>query len=153
MATPNPTTGVGVIAYVQATATPVALTAIGAGAGSTNHPVAQYAVTLSLANSATTTVTAVLKDVANTTESTGHANVAVFKAYCTQTVPAHPATTGTPDRVVTVDASTGLITARNIGHTIVEVQFPTFDNTEGTDSATGNPKDQVYAQIVVTVTA
>ncbi len=147
MATPNPTTGVGVIAYVQATASPVALTAIGAGAGSTKHPVAQYAVTLSLANSATTTLTAVLKDVANTTETTAHANSATFKAYCTQSAPSRPGTTGSPDIVATVGASSGVITAVAIGQTVVEVRFPTFDGTNSVLT------DAIYAQVVVTVTA
>jgi hypothetical protein len=159
MASSNPTTGIGVIAYVQATASPVALTSTGvngqgngAGTGSTNHPVAQYAVTLSLANSPTTTLTAVLKDVANTTESSSNGNVAKFKAYCTQSAPSRPASTGSPDIVATVGATSGVIVAQHVGQTIVEVQFATFDNTEGNDSNTGNPKDMVYCQIVVTVT-
>lgn len=169
MASSNPTTGVGVIAYVQATATPVALTnssangtngqGNGPGTGSTNHPVAQYALTLSLANAATTTLTAVLKDVANTTETTNNGNVAKFKAYCVQSASSRPASptyngsTGQPDIVVTVGATSGVITAINKGQVIVEVQFATFDNTEGNDTNTGNPKDMIYAQIVVTVTA
>lgn len=166
MASSNPTTGVGVIAYVQATATPVALTNCSGGAGSaqgtngqgigavpsTNHPVAQYACSLSLANNATTTVTAVLKDVANNTETSGNANVAKFKAYCLQSAPSRPATTGSPDIVVTVGATSGVITAVNKGQAVVEVQFAVFDNTLPNDTNTGNPVEMIYAQIVVTVT-
>jgi hypothetical protein len=43
------------------------------------------------------------------------------------------------------------ITALNPGQAIVECQFPTFDNTNGDYSQTGNPKDMIYVQVVVTV--
>jgi hypothetical protein len=43
------------------------------------------------------------------------------------------------------------ITALNPGQAIVECQFPTFDNTNGDDSNTDNPKDMIYVQVVVTV--
>jgi hypothetical protein len=45
----------------------------------------------------------------------------------------------------------GTIVARNVGQTVVECQFPTFANTEGTSSQTGDPFDMIYAQIIVTV--
>lgn len=172
MPSSNPTTGVGVIAYVQATATPVALTNTSGGSGSaqgtngqgigavpsTNHPVAQYAVTLSLANSPTTTVTAVLKDVANTTVTSSNGNVAVFKSYnnfsqTETTFSSLAPAISYSAKVASVNASTGLITALAKGQAIIEVQFATFDNTEGVFTQTGNPKDFVAVQIVVTVTA
>lgn len=153
MPSSNPTTGIGVIAYVQATATPVALTEANQTAPSTGHPNAQYAVTLSLANAATTTVSAVLKDVANTTETTNNGNAASFVSY--NAAPASNAANFSSlspavsynAKVATVNASSGLITANAIGQAIVEVSFPTFDSTN--NIVTG----KVYCQIIVTVTA
>jgi hypothetical protein len=43
------------------------------------------------------------------------------------------------------------ITALNPGQAIVECQFPTFDNTNGDYTQTGNPKDMIYVQVVCTV--
>ena len=49
-------------------------------------------------------------------------------------------------------SSGGVITARNLGQCIVEVAFPTFDNTLGTDAqAQDEPNMFIYCQIIVTV--
>lgn len=50
-------------------------------------------------------------------------------------------------------SSTGLVTSLAAGEAVVEVQFPTFDNTEGTSSGTSDPFDMIYCQIVVHVIA
>lgn len=50
-------------------------------------------------------------------------------------------------------SSSGLITARAKGQTIIEVAFPMFDNTLGVFGAQGEPLSLIYTQIVVTVTA
>lgn len=52
---------------------------------------------------------------------------------------------------ISVGSESFVITALNPGQAIIEVQFPTFDNTNGDDSDTGNPKDMIYVQVVVTV--
>lgn len=48
-------------------------------------------------------------------------------------------------------SSSGLITALAVGNAVIEVQFPTFDNTEGVSTGTGDPIDMIYVQIVVVV--
>ena len=59
--------------------------------------------------------------------------------------------TGYDPNVASV-SSGGLITARHVGQTIVEVSFPTFDNTLGTDSQAQQESNEfIYAQIVVNV--
>jgi hypothetical protein len=155
----NPTDGLGVAAVVLLTATPVVLTKVGSqvavNAGTTpgGH---QYAVTLSLANSATTTLTEVLTDVKGNTYT--RVGAAVYKSYN------DPAFTGyNPSNaisgngllanqvaysalVASVGASSGVITALHVGQAIVEAQFPTFDSTTGI--ATGF----IYSQVIVTVT-
>ncbi len=192
MANPNPqhtpTDGKGVAAYVQVTGpnitncasggTTVATEATpndtrglnGQGYGavaSTNHPVAQYALTLSLASktyggtvySNTCQLTTVLKDVTNTTYTP--VGSPVYKSY-NDPLASSPAwyrpsrgTAGpeTYNENVASVSSSGLITSIAVGQAIIEVQFPTFDNTLGDDSHTGNPYEMVYCQIVVTVVA
>jgi hypothetical protein len=143
----------------------------GAVAGA-NHPQAQYQLQLSLSNktiggviySNTSQLTAVIKDVANTTY-TPRIGSPVYKSY------GAPATGGffNPSnaisgngllanqvaynaRVASVSA-TGLVTARAVGQCIVEVQFPVFDNvmTPETDADTADPTQMIYVQIVVNV--
>jgi hypothetical protein len=55
-------------------------------------------------------------------------------------------------------SSTGLITARFAGQAIIEVAFPTFDNTLGngpqvTGGLTAEPINMIYANVVVNVIA
>lgn len=163
MASSNPTTGVGVAAYVQVTGTGITSTGVngqgnGAGTGSTNKPVAQYALTLSLAGTATCQLTTVIKDVANTTIS--QVGTPVYKSYNNPAAgspawyhpsPATIASNAYNANVASVSSS-GLITAIAKGQAIIEVQFPVFDNTLGTDTPTGNPKEMIFVQIIVTVT-
>ena len=53
---------------------------------------------------------------------------------------------------ISVGSESFVITALNPGQAIVEVQFPTFDNTNGdAGNEQENPSDMIYAQIVVTV--
>lgn len=63
---------------------------------------------------------------------------------------------GTPIVVATVSAN-GLITASALGGTVVEVSYPTFNNTSGPTGAiapnpmTGLPKNKIYAEVNVRV--
>jgi hypothetical protein len=183
----NPTDGLNVAAYVQVTGTNITNRASGGltvateatandttglnGQGygavaSTNHPVAQYALTLSLASKTiggtayhnTCQLTSVLKDVANTTYT--RLGSAVYKSY-------NDPDAGTPswfkpspfagysDGSVASVSSSGLITGLALGQAIIEVQFPTFDDvmTPETDANTGNPTMMIFVQIVVNVVA
>jgi hypothetical protein len=188
----NPTDGLGSACYVQVTGTNITNCASGGltvateatandtrglnGQGygavaSTNHPVAQYALTLSLSGAtyggtvyaSTCQLTTVLKDVANTTYS-GRVGSPVYKSY-NDPLAGNPAwyrpSRGTAgpetynDNVASV-SSTGLITAIAKGQAIIEVQFPTFDFTQASNDpepaqASGDPVMMIYCQIVVSV--
>lgn len=140
---------------------------IGAGtAASGTKPVAQYALTLSVAAAggyeSSLVCLATLKDVANSAYSPN--GEIVVKSY-------NNPSAGSPSwyrpsnfagysadvasvsdtASISVGSESFVITALNPGQAIIEVQFPTFDNTEGNSSGTGNPFDMIYAQIVVTV--
>jgi hypothetical protein len=198
MSNPNPqhvpTDGLNVAAYVQVTGTnisnhngggltvateasypgTVAAPALGQGFGavaSTNHPVAQYFLPLSLSSKTifgvalhnTCQLTTVLKDVANSTY-TGAVNTPVYKSYnnpsagtpswfrpsvfadATSTSPAYNTD------VASVSGS-GLITAIATGQAVIEVQFPTFDDvmTPEQDHDTSDPTMMIYAQVLVQV--
>ena len=185
----NPTDGLNVAAYVQVTGTNVTnpanggltvateavandtrgLNGEGYGAvASTNHPVAQYALTLSLTGATyggtaypnTCQLTSVLKDVANTTYT--RTGAAVYKSYGNPNAgtPAWyrpSAFAGYAGDVASVSAS-GLVTGLALGTCIVEVQFPTFDfassaaDPEPTQNS-GDPVQMIYCQIVVSVVA
>jgi hypothetical protein len=139
---------------------------IGAGtAASGTKPVAQYSLTLSVAAAggfaSSLAVTAALKDVANSAYSPV-GNI-VTKSYSNPSAgsPAwyNPSNfTGYTADVASVTESTVsagnevfTITALAPGQAIIECQFPTFDNTDGDDTNTGNPRDMIYVQVVVTV--
>lgn len=185
----NPTDGLGVAAYVQVTGTNVVNNSGGAGAAqgttgtplgqgigaapSTNHPSAQYELTLSLgaktvnfvAYASTCQLTTVLKDVANTTY-TGLQSP-TYKSYndpaagspawyrpstFADSSSTSPAYNGS---VASVNSS-GLVTALAVGESIVEVQYPTFDFTSNPldpepSQATGDPVMMIYCQIRVVV--
>jgi hypothetical protein len=196
MANPNPqhtpTDGKGVAAFVQVTGTNITncagggltvateatpndtrgLNGQGYGAvASTNHPVAQYALTLSLSGAtyggtvyaSTCQLTTVLKDVANTTYASWVGSP-VYKSY-NDPQAGSPAwyrpSRGTAgpetynDNVASVSSS-GLITAIAKGQAVVEVQFPTFDfassalDPEPTQNS-GDPVQMIYCQILVSV--
>jgi hypothetical protein len=185
----NPTDGLNVAAYVQVTGTNVTnpanggltvateatpndtrgLNGEGYGAvASTNHPVAQYALTLSLSGATyggtsypnTCQLTSVLKDVANTTYTS--VGVAVYKSYGNPNA-------GTPSWYrpspfagyagdVASVSSTGLVTGLARGQAVIEVQFPTFDFASSVldaepAQASGDPVLMIYAQILVNVVA
>lgn len=185
----TPTDGLNVAAFVQVTGTNVVNNSGGAGsaqgttgfplgqgigaAPSANHPVAQYALTLSLSAAtvngvsyaATCQLTTVLKDVANTTYTPSGSPV--YRSYGDPgnkagSAPAwyNPSNFSGYHADVASVSSSGLITARNIGQTVIEVAFPTFDNTLGNDpnasgdaGMAGEPKNFIYAQINVYVIA
>lgn len=115
----NPTDGLGTVDRINLSGTGV--TTIVAGA--------QYSVTLSLGGTNTVALTAILKDIAGTTFTSGNGNSVVWKSYATGIA----------------TAVAGTVTAVAKGQAVVEAQFPTFDTTDGTDF--------VYVQILVTVTA
>jgi len=171
MANPNPqhtpTDGLGVAAIVTLAGTGLAKVgsqvALSAGVTPGGH---QYALTLSLSaaggHAATCQLTTTIVDVLGNTYSP--VNSPTYKSYGD---PANEA--GSPpswyrpsnftDGTVSYDpnvasvSSSGLITSRHVGQCIVEVQFPTFDNVQSpeTDADTGDPKDMIYSQIIVTV--
>ena len=185
----TPTDGLGVAAYVQVTGTNVVNNSGGAGsaqgtqgfplgqgigaAPSSHHPNAQYELTLSLsaatvngvAYAATCQLTTVIKDVANTTYTP--VGSPVYRSYGDPAnkagaAPAwyHPSNISGYDPNVASVSSSGLVTARHAGQTIVEVAFPTFDNTLGNAGNTsgdagmaGEPIMMIYCQIVVNVIA
>lgn len=204
MPSSNPTTGLGVAAYVHVSGVNVTpaggLTggptndAIGGassgfpqgqGTGavpSAGHPVAQYALTLSLSGATVNGVTyspsaelvASVVDVANTAQTGSYEVDAVWEAYC---APA-PNTEGwyRPNNfgavgkspaynacVVILGAPYGtydadvVVTANAVGQCIVEAQWPTFDNdlgdNDGYTRPTETPIMMITAQIIVTVLA
>ena len=204
MPSSNPTTGLGVAAYVQVSGVNVTpaggLTGAptndaiggatsgypqGQGSGaspSANHPVAQYALTLSLSGKTVNGVlyaskaelAAVLKDVANNTITNGGYNQTdvVWEAYCApapNTEAWYRPNNGTagPNTynacVVTLGAGYGtydadvVVTANAVGQCIVEAQFPFADNTLGDNDGYNIPEQtpvqMIYAQIIVTVIA
>ena len=197
----NPTDGLGVAAYVHVSGTNVGPAGVipgtsngfpqgqGVGASSgtpTGAPVAQYALTLSLGAKtyagvsyhATCQLTPALVDVKNNSYSpVGSETYISYNNPSTDgdgDAPAwyNPNPFGSYNADVASVSSSGLITALNVGQAIIEVQFPTFDNTLSSPAAGGaypgdvpslgsnadggtpvqfNPNEMVYAQIIVTV--
>lgn len=186
----NPTDGLGVAAYVQVTGTNISnranggltvgteatandttgLNGQGYGAvASTNHPVAQYELQLSLsgktiggkAYASTCQLTTVLKDVANTTYS-GTSSEVIYRS-------ANNPSAGSPAWYrssnfagyaadIASVSSTGLITALAKGQAIIEVAYPTFDVDSDQvlaayQNVTNVEADYIYCQIVVNVVA
>lgn len=149
-----------------------------------NRPNAQYELVLSLAGKTyggtvyanTCQLTVVLKDVAGTTYTPVGSPVYFSSADPANKAGAAPAWyspsnfAGYDPNVASVSSS-GLITARALGQAIIEVQFPTFDNTLSSPQAGGtypantpgtsgtatpqqsNPNEMIYAQVVVNVVA
>jgi hypothetical protein len=171
---PTPTSGKGTAAYVQVSGTnvgncsqPVGGTGQGAGAiPSGVLPVAQYALTLSLASKTingvayhnTCQLTTVIKDAVNAT-FTG-TNSPVYKSYADPVgafynpspfVP--PAGSPAYNGIIASVSGSGLITGLAVGQCTIEVQFSTFDDvqTPATNTGTGNPWAMIYAQINVNV--
>lgn len=202
MPSSNPTTGLGVAAYVHVSGTNIqpaggltgapANDAIGGassgfpqgqGTGavpSAGHPVAQYSLTLSLSGKTVNGVkynseclaTASLVDVADNAVLTSEYYVDnfVWEAYCApgpgvegwyrpNNGTAGPATYNAC--VVTLGAAYGtydvedVIIANAVGQCIVEVMYPTFDNSLGDNDGYNvdeqTPIMKIYAQIVVSV--
>lgn len=142
---PTPTTGLGTATKIALSASAVALTTIVAAR--------EYAVTLSLGSSATTTLSATVEDVGGNAFTSGNSNVVKFKSYGNPSAgspswyrpsagAAGPNTYNAD--VASVGATSGVITALHVGQCIVEASFPTFDGTDG--------EDFIYAQVIVTVT-
>ena len=128
---------------------------------STGHPVAQYALTLSLTSqtiglvsySNTCQLTTVLKDAANTTYSPkGSPTYMSYNdpangapSWYKPSVFVHAAASSpTYNGSVASVSSSGLITALSIGQAILEIQFPFGDASSGQDPV-------VYAQIILNV--
>lgn len=163
MPSSNPTTGVGVAAYLQATGTNVTNPGGQSGQGngaspSSNHPVAQYYLPMSLSSAgslhATTQLAVTARDVANSSQG-DVTSTAKYKSYNDPAAgsPAwyNPSNFAGYNASVASVSSTGLITAIAVGEAIIEVQYPTFANTEGTSSGTGDPIDMITVQIKVVV--
>jgi hypothetical protein len=201
MPSSNPTTGLGVAAYVHVsgvnvtpaggltggpTNDPIGPTSgfpQGQGTGavpSTGHPVAQYALTLSLSGAtvdgvlyaSSAELTASVVDCANTAQTGAYEVDAVWEAYCAPAPntegwyrpnnfvppgksPKYDAATvilGTPYGTYDADV---VVTANAVGQCIVEAQWPTFDNDLGDNDGYARPTEtpimMIYAQVVVTV--
>jgi hypothetical protein len=163
----NPTDGLGTAVSIVASASAVALVALHAPATNKPYP-GLYTLTLSLANSATTTVTPTLVDAANTAYSATNANwvYRVFasaagdsKAFGGQAIDPNLAPRFSyKAAVASVGASgaaTCLITALAVGQTIVEIDYPVFDNSQAVSTSGGAsvPGAGLAVQIIVTVTA
>jgi hypothetical protein len=173
-----PTDGLGVAAYVQVSGTgitsPSGGTTVHPGASGTNgqgigataggtFPVAQYALTLSLSSaggfSNTCQLTTTEVDVKNNAYSPVGSPVYVSYGDPNNAAGSPPAWykpsafAGYTAEIVSVSSS-GLITSRGVGQAIVEVSFPTFDNTLGngpSDINEAEPVNFIYVQIIVTV--
>lgn len=142
---------------------------IGAGtAASGTKPVAQYSLTLSVAAAGGYETALVclanLVDVANT-PVTVHNSEIVVKSYNNPSAgsPAwynpsnfagYSADVASVSDTASISASseTFVVTALHPGQATIEVQFATFDNSNGdAGNPQENPSDMIYAQIVVTV--
>jgi hypothetical protein len=154
----NPTDGLGVAAIVTLSGT--GITKVGSqvalSAGTTPGGT-QYALSMNVGgspNAATCQLTVVLVDVKGNTYSPS--GTVVYKSYNDPTGAFYkPSNFGSYSALVASVSGSGLITALNPGQAIISVQFPTFDNVQSpeTDADTGNPKDMIYSQIIVTVGA
>jgi hypothetical protein len=156
---------------------------IGSGAqvgGTGVYPVGQYALTLSLSAATvngvtyadTCQLTTVLADAKNNVYTTSNTGNVTYRSYGDPANSAGSApswyrpsngsatgsSTSTYNPNVASVSSSGLITGRHLGQTIIEVAFPTFDNTLGngpqvSDGLAAEPIMMVYCQIVCTVIA
>ena len=148
----TPTDGLGTAAYVVLSCdAPSALTKVGSSVAlSPGNRVGgnQYALTLSVAGTGapiyqSVNINPLVVDAKGTTFSSGNGNKAKGRVY-----PAGNIGQGT-EIVYVVNQGGPLnlitLTANKVGQAIVEVYFPTFDNTDGIDF--------IYAQIIVTVVA
>src|ERR1700680_2212361 len=132
-----------------------------------NRANAQYALQLSLSGktiggtvyASTCQLTVVLKDVAGTTYTPVGSPVYVSYGDPNNAAGSPPswykpsALSGYTAEIVSVSSS-GLITSRALGQSVVEVAFPTFDNTLGvgpSDINMAEPIMNIYAQVLVTV--
>lgn len=119
---PTPTSGVGTVSQIAVSGT--GITAIVANR--------QYQVSLNVSgspNPASVAVTGQPKDVAGTNFATGNGNSVSLKT----------------DNAAVASVAGTTITAVAKGQAVVDVRFPTFDTTDGTDF--------IYAQILVQVGA
>ena len=161
----------GALGHPGAVASPINGQGIGATEGGSNSvatapgfPVAQYAITLSLSAAGSYETVAVLTAAAVDAKNNSYSPNGNFTATSYNNPSAgspawyHPSNfAGYNPNVCSAAASstndaTITITALALGQGIVEVAFPTFDNTIGTDAqAELEPQEFVYVQVIVTV--
>jgi hypothetical protein len=172
----NPTDGLGSAVSIVATASAVALTALHTPATGKPYP-GIYTVTLSLANSATTTVTPTLVDVNNTAYSATSGSW-IYRAFASTAGDSAAfggsggTAANTPNlapkfsykagilSVGASGASTCLITALAVGQAVVEIDYPVYDNPlavgagspGGLSGGASMAPQSVAVQIIVTVT-
>ena len=159
----NPTDGLNVAAVVTVAGTGItkvgSQVALLAGTTTGGH---QYHLDLSVSGAggyaATCQLTTTIVDVKGTTYTP--VNSVVYKSYNDPTGaffnPSVLVLNNSSPKYSALIASVsagGLITALNPGQAIIEVQFPTFDDTQTpeTDSDTGNPEEMIYSQVEVRV--
>jgi hypothetical protein len=153
----------GTPVHPGAVASPINGQGIGATAGGV-FPVAQYAITLSLSAASTYETVAVLTAAAVDVKNNAYSPVSNFTAESYNDPAAgspawyRPSNfAGYSPNVASVVASgtndaTITVTALAVGQAVIEVAFPTFDNTLGTDpQAELEPDNFIYVQVIVTV--
>jgi hypothetical protein len=136
----------------------------GSVATAPGFPVAQYAITLSLSAASTYETTAVLTAAAVDAKNNAYSPVGNFTAFSYNNPAAGSPTWYRPSNFAGYNANvcsavasstndaTITVTALALGQGIVEVAFPVFDNTIGTDTqAELEPTNFVYVQVIVTV--
>lgn len=162
----NPTDGLGSACVVQCSGTGV--TALHTPTTSKPNP-GPYSVTLSLSAAggfaSSVVVTPTLVDVANTAYSATAASW-VYQSYNNPAITETTFSSLSPSisytaKIASVSASgssTVTVTGLAKGQAIIEIDYPTYDNTEGTYSVSlgggttlAVPKDRIFAQIIVTV--
>jgi hypothetical protein len=167
----NPTDGLGSACLIQASGTGLtAFKAVGSAGNLPADPI-NYSVTLSVSaaggNASSVVVTPSLVDIHNNAYSATAASW-VYRSYNNPQITESAFSSLSPRisytaKVASVGASgasTVTITALAPGQAIVEILYPTFDNTEGTvnqgnlggaSAGTTVPKDSIARRITVTV--
>ncbi len=161
----------GALGHPGAVASPINGQGIGATEGKTSSvstapgfPVAQYAITLSLSAASTYETTAVLTAALVDVQNNAYSPVGNFTATSYNDPAAGSPAWYKPSNFAGYNASvasavasstngaTITVTALAVGQAVIEVAFPTFDNTLGTDpQAELEPDNFIYVQVLVTV--
>jgi hypothetical protein len=167
----NPTDGLSTAVAVQVSGTGVTALHTPGAPGTASINAGPYSVTLSVSaaggNASSVVLTPVLVDAKNNSYSATSASW-VYRSYNDPQITESTFSSLSPSvsytaKVASVGASgasTVTVTALAVGQAIIEVEYPTFDNTEGSitvgnlggaSAGTTVPKDAIYTQVIVTV--